>query len=78
MSVLDKLKKKIIELKQNYQALEAENKRLKEELEKDENKNNCKEIIEQLELEVKRLKQEIEEKEVEMEAILDNLEELLD
>ncbi len=78
MNVLEKLKAKILELKKSYQELESENKKLKEQIEKGSNSSNCHEIIEQLEDEIKRLKQEIEEKDMEMEAILDNLEELLD
>ena len=76
MTALERLKAKIDEWKSNYEAIAKENEELKAKLE------NCGEgnvqDVTQLEEEIAKLKQEIEEKDIEIESILENIEELLD
>ncbi len=76
MTAIERLKAKIDEWKSNYEAIAKENEELKAKLE------NCGEgnvqDVTQLEEEIAKLKQEIEEKDIEIENILENIEELLD
>ena len=76
MTALERLKAKIDEWKKNYETIAKENEELKEKLE------NCGDgnvqDVTQLEEEIAKLKQEIEEKDIEIESILENIEELLD
>ena len=76
MTAIERLKAKIDEWKSNYEAIAKENEELKAKLE------NCGEgnvqDVTQLEEEIAKLKQEIEEKDIEIESILENIEELLD
>ncbi len=76
MTAIERLKAKIDEWKNNYEAIAKENEELKAKLE------NCGDgnvqDVTQLEEEIEKLKQEIEEKDIEIENILENIEELLD
>ena len=76
MTAIERLKAKIDEWKNNYEAIAKENEELKAKLENcgDDNVQD----VSQLEEEIEKLKQEIEEKDIEIENILENIEELLD
>ncbi len=76
MTAIERLKAKIDEWKNNYEAIAKENEELKAKLENCSDGNT--QDVTQLEEEIERLKQEIEEKDIEIENILENIEELLD
>ena len=76
MTAIERLKAKIDEWKNNYEAIAKENEELKAKLESCGNGNV--QDVTQLEEEIEKLKQEIEEKDIEIENILENIEELLD
>lgn len=81
MTALERLKAKIDEWKNNYEAIAKENEALKEQLATSAGlagKEELKKEIESLNEEISRLKQEIEEKDIEIENILENVEALLD
>jgi len=76
MTAIERLKAKIDEWKNNYEAIAKENEELKAKLEN--SGDGSVQDITQLEEEIEKLKQEIEEKDIEIENILENIEELLD
>jgi len=83
MTALDRLKAKINEWKTNYETIAKENEELKAKLENCSEGGSVQDVtqleeeIDRLNKEVARLKQEIELKDIEIENILENIEELL-
>ncbi len=82
MTALERLKAKIDEWKNNYEAIAKENEELKAKLESSSGgSGNCEQLeskVAELEAQIEKLQQEIEEKDVEIESILENVEALLD
>ena len=82
MTALERLKAKIEEWKDNYEAIAKENEELKAKLANTSSSSgDCVELeskVAELEAQIEKLQQEIEEKDVEIESILENVEALLD
>jgi len=77
MTALERLKAKIDEWKSNYETIAKENEELKKELENCADAGDAQEIA-NLKSQIEQLKDEIAQKDVEIEGILENIEELLD
>ena len=77
MTALERLKAKIDEWKSNYETIAKENEELKKQLENCADAGDAQEIA-NLKSQIEQLKDEIAQKDVEIEGILENIEELLD
>jgi len=77
MTALERLKAKIDEWKSNYETIAKENEELKKQLENCADAGDAQEIA-NLKSQIEQLKDEIAQKDVEIESILENIEELLD
>jgi len=77
MTALERLKSKIDEWKSNYELIAKENQELKAKLANSGISSDCEEEISRLNQEIGSLKHELAEKDVEIESILENIEELL-
>jgi len=81
MTALERLKAKIDEWKNNYEQIAKENAELKKQLQSGggvQDTTQLEDEIKRLKAEIAKLKQEIEEKDIEIEGILENIEELFD